>query len=247
MFLPTDTTTATTEIQQLPESTVVAHAIASPNESSLRRRDSSGFVVGDSFPDDSKFASYISAWAYYTVCPNSLTHIDEAPLDDSKLIPMLSMFFENLCEKLHSVFFQTDYDCIDETGMNPEIQHRSRVRSSQGQGSHVAMAGPTTRDERACISRQLQHPGSVSVTAIRKLFSTRSRSSEYDQGTSWCPPLASESEDGRNQHGLQHVDLSQSSCHMIRSNMTGDDDELNPETIESCYEKPNPSPWVDQR
>ena len=102
MFSPTDTTTATTEIEQRPESTVVAHSIASPNDSSLRRRDSSGFVVGDSFPDDSKFASYISAWAYFTVCPNSLTHIDEAPLDDSKLSPMLSMF-ENLCEKLQCV------------------------------------------------------------------------------------------------------------------------------------------------
>ena len=130
--------------------------------------------------------------------------------------------------------------------MNPEIQHKSRMRSSQGQGSHVVMAGPKTRGERACISRQLQHPGNASVSATRKLFNTRSRSSEYDQGTSWCPPLPGGSEDGRNQHGLRPVDSSQISCQMIRSSMTGDD-KLNPGTIESCYEKPNPALGVDQR
>ena len=108
--------------------------------------------------------------------------------------------------------FPTAYECIDESTMNPEIQGKSRMMSSQGQGSQVA--NPRTRSENSCIGRQ--HPqkasppseGSASESSPIRLSNTPSETSVYDEGTSWCPPSY---------------------------------DKLNPATMEAYYEKLNPA------
>ena len=121
------------------------------------------------------------------------------------------------CESINAYqkscnFFPTDYECIDESSVDPEIQGKSRMMSSQAQGSQVA--NPRNRRANPCIGRQIPQkvglPATVSASesAPIRLSSTPSETSEYDEGTSWCPPSY---------------------------------DKPNPTTMEAYYEKLNPA------